>query len=84
MSNVSYTSASGYIAVLSDCDTRIERGGEHDYTSARDAALQYLRERIAGAGPSTPARLARLRLAYLRITSVPLERGCEGREIWPP
>jgi hypothetical protein len=61
-------------AELSDCDTRVRRGGSEEFERARAAAIEYLEQRLAGAGTANPARLARLRLALLRLSS-PAYRG---------
>ena len=57
-----------YRAILADCDTRVVSGGERCFAAARAEALGYLRARIDRAGIATPARLARLRLAWMRIS----------------
>ena len=62
-------SARGFHVIYADCDTRVVTGGEQSLDDARHAALTYLKARIDNAGISTPARLARLRLAWMRIAS---------------
>ena len=62
-------SKGGFRVVYADCDTRVVTGGEQSFDDARHAALTYLKARIDKAGVSTPARLARLRLAWMRIAS---------------
>lgn len=59
----------GYRVEFADCDTRVVRGGNQSLPDAQSEAGTYLQERIARAGYETPARLARLRLALMRITS---------------
>ena len=59
----------GYKVVFADCDIRVLRGGDSNLSEACAEACAYLRARIDGAGFDTPARLARLRLALMRISS---------------
>ena len=58
-----------YRVILADCDTRVVPGGNHSLSNAQSEASAYLKARIAHAGHETPAKLARLRLALMRITS---------------
>lgn len=68
----------GYRVILADTDTRIERGGDLSFASARRQALAYLGERLRRRRDSSPQRLANLRLALLRITAQRREGAAGG------